>query len=164
MQSAIGTAPTLNGMEVADEIDVTVKVPSLGRLLRWPPERLIDARDYGLDWRVKAYLFIQDPSSEAKRRAEVALEEYVKRIRRLSPSAPHVELSVKAFASKIAPGLATAALGLAAPSAGPYVATMAASGYIAYQYLIKGRHVTASVRFKSNVLPAGNGNGPKQGS
>lgn len=156
MQSAVGSPTSQSGpSEPRDELNITIRVPSLERLLHWPPERLLDVRNYGLDWRVKAHIFLECPTTGTRHRAEEALEIYARKIRHLSPSLPYIDLSVKAFASKAAPGLTAAFLGFAAPSWGPYVATTASSGYIAYQYLIRGRHATAKLQLKSNVIAGG---------
>ena len=133
-------AKTGSGQSFQDQISVVIKIPSVRRLLRWPPEKLLDARDFGNDWRARARIFMADPSDLTRHQAEQALEEYAKKLRKISPVPSYSDLSVRALAMKVAPTLATAALGFALPEVGPYVATAASTGYLAYQYLIKGRY------------------------
>jgi hypothetical protein len=123
----------------SDRISAVIKIPSMSRLLRWNPERLLEARDYGNDWRTSAGLFMKNPCDATRKRAEEDLEAYAKKLRSINPGSPFIDLGVKAFAMKAAPLLLTTAAGFVQPD-GPYIATAASAGYLAYQYLLKGRN------------------------
>jgi hypothetical protein len=130
-----------------DQIDMVVKIPSVQRLLTWPPAKLLDeARGQGMDWRSKALHFLDVPGNDTRHAAEQALEDYAKCLRKFSPKSSYSELSVKAFAMQAAPALLTAASGIipaialpaaVAPVVGPAVAAAAVTGYLAYRYFVK---------------------------
>jgi hypothetical protein len=139
-----------------DEIDVVIKIPSVRRLLAWPPDAILDARNFGKDWRAAATIFMEKPSDGTRHQAEKALECYEKALRKFSPTPPRSELSVKVFATKASPGLFTMASSLIpalafpavaiAPAIGPCVAAAVGTGYFAYRYLIKGRNDKVRLR------------------
>jgi hypothetical protein len=137
---------------VRDQISVTIKIPQARRLLKWPPEKLLAARDFGKSWRDSARLFLADPNTLTRHNAEQALQEYAGELRKLAPAAPRVELSVQALATRTAPTLLTAASEFARPEAGPYVATTASTGYLVYQYAGKRRPDQDSVSPGLNVI------------
>ena len=140
----------------SDQISAVIKIPSVQRLLTWPPERLLDARDFGLAWRVSVHHFMANPSDVTRHQAEQALEEYARKLRKISPSPSYSSLSVRALATKVAPTLITAALSFVLPGIGPYVATAAGTGYVAYQYLIGGRHDKVQVSPGLNIIESSN--------
>jgi hypothetical protein len=136
----------------SDQISAVIKVPSMRRLLRWPPEKLLDARDYGSDWRTSARIFVKYPSDTTRHRAEEALEAYAKKLRSISPSSPFTDLSVNALAIKMAPLLLTTAASFIQPE-GPYIATVTSAGYLAYQYLLRGRNEKVHLSPGLNIIP-----------
>jgi hypothetical protein len=147
--SIIGSIPL---QAPSDEINRVIKIPSVRRLLRWPPEKLLDARDYGIDWRASARRFMEDPRDATRHQAQEALEAYAKKLRSISPGPPFTDLSVKAFAIKMAPLLLTTAAGFVQPE-GPYIATVASAGYLAYQYLLRGRNEKVYLSPGLNIIP-----------
>jgi hypothetical protein len=139
-----------------DQISVVIKIPSVRRLLRWSPEKLLDARDFGIAWRASARRFLTAPNDLTRHQAEQALEAYAKKLRKISPGPSYIDLSVRAFATKAAPTLLTAASGFILPGIGPYVATAASTGYLAYQYLIRGRYEKVRVSPGLNIIETSN--------
>jgi len=135
-----------------DQISVVIKIPSVRRLLRWPPEKLLDARDFGIAWRANVRRFLAEPSDLTRHQAEQALEAYAMKLRKISPAPSYADLSVKAFATKVAPTLLTAASGFVLPGIGPYISTAAATGYLSYQYLIRGRNERVRVSAGLNII------------
>ena len=166
LQIAMPRSPEGVGQQSShDKIDMVVKIPSVQRLLAWPPENLLnDARDQGMDWRSKALHFLDHPGDETRHAAEEALEDYAKCLRKFSPKASHSELSVKAFAMQTAPALLTAASGIVpavllpaavAPVIGPAVAAAGFTGYLAYRYFVKPSDKVRVQAFpKLNIIQA----------
>jgi hypothetical protein len=141
-----------SSQSVRDQISHVIEIPQARLLLKWPPEKLLGARDFGEAWRDSAQRFLDDPNNATRHKAEVALDEYAGELRKLAPASPPVSLAVQAFATKAAPTLFTAASGFALTEAGPYVATTASTGYLAYQYLEKGRPEEDSVSPGLNII------------
>jgi hypothetical protein len=137
---------------VRDQFTVDIEIPQARRLLKWPPEKLLDAREFGEAWRDGARRFLDDPNSGTRHTAEKALDEYAGKLRKLAPASPPVTLSVGAFATRTAPTLLTAASEFTRSGAGPYVATTASTGYLTYQYLEKGRPSKDSVSPGLNII------------
>lgn len=137
---------------VRDQISHVIEIPHARLLLKWPPEKLLGARDFGEAWRDSARRFLANPNNGTRHKAQAALEEYAGELRKLAPASPPVSLSVQAFATRAAPTLLTAASGFALPEVGPYVATTASTGYLAYQYLEKDRPDKDSVSPGLNII------------
>lgn len=154
LQSAAQQDSIQDTVAPVDTLSTTISIPSVRRLLRWPPDKLLEVRDFGLDWRASAHRFLDSPSDSSRHQAERALDEYARRLRSLSPASPYTNLTVRAFALKAAPTLLTAASGLALPEYGAYVATVGTTGYLAYQYLYKGMRQKVRIDLRANVIAA----------
>ncbi|MDH6110221.1 hypothetical protein P3T36_004847 [Kitasatospora sp. MAP12-15] len=138
-----------------DEIVRTIKIPRVKRLLQWSPSKFIDARDHGDDWRIKVRFFIENPNDETRDRAERALEEYAKKLCKLSPKSDLRDLSVKAFAMQAAPNISAVLLGAFVPG-GVFIATGAATGCLAYQYFVKNQPEKVRYSLGPNIIePSG---------
>ncbi|GHD29232.1 hypothetical protein [Streptomyces galbus] len=131
---------------LSDNLDIAVRVPSARILRGMTPRTIMELREYGIDWRSSAIRFINAPNAASRHGAEIALEQFSRKLRGVTGQGPLASANFKAFALKAAPALLATVTDLVAPSVGPYLTTVAGTGYIAYQYVTKNR--TGKVRIQ----------------
>ncbi|MES4833923.1 hypothetical protein ABVB25_43480, partial [Streptomyces anthocyanicus] len=125
-------------------LEVEVRVPRARTLRGMAPRTNQELRNYGIDWRSSVMRFIESPGVESRHAAERALERFSKNLRGVTGQDSLTPANFKAFAFKAAPALLATAVDVITPSIGPYLTTVAGTGYIAYQYVTKNR--TGKVR------------------
>ncbi|MEU0797888.1 hypothetical protein ABZ342_48145 [Amycolatopsis sp. NPDC005961] len=61
-------------------LEMTVELPSSGFLAKLSPRKLLDWREFGVEWYAAASAFVRTPNAQARWRAERALEEFARKL------------------------------------------------------------------------------------
>lgn len=139
-----GPQPLLN-----DRLDVEVPVPRANILKEMTPRSILELRDYGVNWRSSALSFIQNPSTASRHGAEDALEQFSRKLRGVTGQGPLASATFRAYALKAAPALLATAANVAMPSLGPYLTTVAGTGYLTYQYMAQNRKGKVRIQIRA---------------